>query len=273
MRDILVISEKADLSSTIEKILHEEYQVKKYHSSQPGYEVSHSADLIIFDITSFKQDAAVIFAQFKTHNPLIPSIALTETGNVKVAVQAMQAGATSVLTLPIDDQELLIEVKDAIAAHNGLRHSKAVIQQAIELLQSLGTRSSYQNNVVSHPKAYQASTRYNEDWVLELGELLIHLKQERASFRGIPIDLTPTQFRLLAYLGEARGHIVSFEELYHHLHDIHLNRSSARTALSAHMSYLRSKLDAVGCSEYLINIRGRGYLLDVPEKRITLNSI
>lgn len=94
-------------------------------------------------------------------------------------------------------------------------------------------------------------------------ELVIDLDDHRAHLRGAEVTLTPTEFRLLAYLLEHAGQLVTHRQVLGDVwgagydRDVHLLRMTIRN--------LRLKLDAVAPGEsYITTEYGLGYRLAGP---------
>ncbi len=80
---------------------------------------------------------------------------------------------------------------------------------------------------------------------------------------GRPVALTPTEFRILAYLAGRPGRVVSHAELFREVHGYEAGEQEAKDILKVHIWRLRNKLNAAGAEPNLIvNVRGFGYLLE-----------
>jgi DNA-binding response OmpR family regulator len=95
-------------------------------------------------------------------------------------------------------------------------------------------------------------------------ELTIELDDHRVQLKGIDLRLTPTEFRLLAYLVQHGGQLVTHRQVLAEVWgagynaDVHLLRMTIRN--------LRTKLDAVAPGEsYIATEYGLGYRLTGPE--------
>ncbi|MGD9891998.1 MAG: winged helix-turn-helix domain-containing protein [Dehalococcoidia bacterium] len=76
------------------------------------------------------------------------------------------------------------------------------------------------------------------------------------------IDLTPTEFLLLAHLARRRG-VVSHAELVGELHGGIMNEREAKNMLKVHIWRLRAKLaEALPDTNLIVTVRGFGYLLE-----------
>ena len=86
-------------------------------------------------------------------------------------------------------------------------------------------------------------------------ELSLDISRHQATVKGKAIDLTATEFKLLAVLAQRRGRVQSREQL---LQDVweYDNLIDTRT-VDTHMRRLREKLGAA--AKYLDTVRGVGY--------------
>jgi DNA-binding response OmpR family regulator len=89
----------------------------------------------------------------------------------------------------------------------------------------------------------------------KFGELLIDTPRHLVAWRGKRIDLTATEFKLLALLAERRGRVQSRDQL---LRDVWEYNSVIDTrTVDTHMRRLREKLGPAG--KFLDTVRGVGY--------------
>lgn len=101
--------------------------------------------------------------------------------------------------------------------------------------------------------------------VLRVGQLEIDLEAYTATLRApeadSPLQLTPTEFRLLAHMAKFPGRVFPRGELV----DACLTGGDAlERTVDSHMSKLRKKLEDVGLSGMLSVARGVGYRLVTP---------
>lgn len=95
-----------------------------------------------------------------------------------------------------------------------------------------------------------------EAGVLRIGALEVDPARGRAGFAGMPLELTPTEYRLLLALAENRGRVVTRQQLLERLWDSDADFVDEQT-LTLNVSRLRAKLGA----EYIHTVRGLGYRL------------
>lgn len=104
--------------------------------------------------------------------------------------------------------------------------------------------------------------------LLRIGPLTVDPQAIRAVIETaagpVPLDLTPTEFRILAHMAAAPGRAFARADLV----DACLPEGEAldRT-VDSHVSNLRRKLSAAGAEGLLTGVRGIGYRLEAPHGR------
>ena len=94
---------------------------------------------------------------------------------------------------------------------------------------------------------------------LQSGELEVLTSEQAVRYEGTPIELSPTEYRILEYLIFRPRTVVSKRELLEHLYDFSWEHHS--NVIEAHISNLRRKLRQVARTDLLETLRGRGYRL------------
>ena len=100
-------------------------------------------------------------------------------------------------------------------------------------------------------------------------DLLVNTLEQSVHRNGIPVALSPIEYRILEYLIHRPRAVVSKRELLEHLYDFNWEHHS--NVIEAHVSNLRKKLDAaVPDAEPVIEtMRGRGYRLAPEPEQIS----
>ncbi len=99
-----------------------------------------------------------------------------------------------------------------------------------------------------------------EGRVVEDGDLRIEVDGETALLRGVPPDLSPTEFRLVEALARRMGRIVPREELLSKIWSFY--GGDTRT-VDVHISRLRKKLDDGKRPALAVNSPGEGATVHV----------
>lgn len=91
--------------------------------------------------------------------------------------------------------------------------------------------------------------------VVSVGETILDSRQMRLSVKGVPVSLSPQEYRLVAYLMLNKGRVVSQQELSEHLQSAHFERES--NAIEVLVGRVRRKLP----NALIETRRGFGYLV------------
>ena len=96
--------------------------------------------------------------------------------------------------------------------------------------------------------------------VLTIGDLELDREKKRVSRAGRPVDLGPTEFRLLEYLMERPGRVFSREQLLDGVwgSDVYIDERT----VDVHVGRLRKALNRGHATDPIRTVRGAGYSLD-----------
>lgn len=178
-------------------------------------------DLVILDLMLPKMDGWEVCRRLKAEKQTasIPILMLTARRDERDVVEGLELGADDYMKKPFSLAELAARVKALL----------------------------------------RRSASPEEGKVVEDGDLRIELDGETALLRGSPIDLSPTEFRLLEALARKMGRTATREELLSKIWSFY--GGDTRT-VDVHISRLRKKLDDGKRPALAINsLRGRGYRL------------
>jgi DNA-binding response OmpR family regulator len=95
--------------------------------------------------------------------------------------------------------------------------------------------------------------------VLRMSDVELDTVRQTVLRKGKPVDLSPTEYRILEYLIHRPHAIVSKQELLEHLYDFAWEHHS--NVIEAHVSNLRRKLNTPGLELLIETLRHRGYRL------------
>jgi two-component system, OmpR family, response regulator len=97
------------------------------------------------------------------------------------------------------------------------------------------------------------------------GDLVLDEARWTVHRAGKQVDLSPTEFRLLAYLMRNQGQVLTRAQLLENVWGWHSGGQSQ--IVETYVSYLRRKLDRLG-PRLIHTRRGVGYLLRPPDGRV-----
>jgi DNA-binding NtrC family response regulator len=137
--NILIIEDEANQRKLLKKILSKEgYSVEEAGSGEEGIDAFFKGDfdLVFLDRKLPDKEGIEVLREIKKINPIVPIIIITAFANVANAVEAMKEGAFHYLTKPIDTDELILIIKNALDNLNLKREN-------IELKESLREKFQY----------------------------------------------------------------------------------------------------------------------------------
>jgi two-component system KDP operon response regulator KdpE len=183
---------------------------------------SHNPELILLDLGLPDGDGIELARRIRGWSA-VPIIVISARGRETDKVEALDAGADDYLTKPFGLDELLARMRVA------LRHAR------------------------------DASASSGAP-IVEAGPLTIDLDRREVRKAGLPVKLTPTEFRLLAYLARHAGRVVTHAQI---LREVWGGSSSALPHhVRVHMADLRRKIeDDPARPKLLVTELGVGYRL------------
>jgi DNA-binding response OmpR family regulator len=210
----------------------EAVELLEFNLKQAGFEVISAPDgaqalkkarstvpnLIVLDLMLPEIDGLEVCKMLRRDpaTARVPIIMLTAKAAELDRIVGLELGAEDYITKPFSPRELVLRVK----------------------------------KVLERGRAAPA-----EPEALKFGDLLIDASRHLVKWRGKPIELTATEFKLLALLAERRGRVQSRDQL---LRDVWEYNSLVDTrTVDTHMRRLREKLGAA--AKHLDTVRGVGY--------------
>jgi DNA-binding response OmpR family regulator len=218
---ILVVDDEPDLLELIDVNLRGAgYEVMVASNGKDGLRMARGAipDLIVLDVMLPELGGLEVCKSLRREPATggIPILMLTARATEIDRVLGLELGADDYVTKPFSTRELVLRVKN--------------------LLRRKVTDESADANI-------------------QFGGLLIDRARHRVSFKGRPLALTLTEFKLVTVLAERRGRVQSRDQL---LKDVWGYNSVIDTrTVDTHMRRLRNKLG--GAAAYLDTVRGVGY--------------
>jgi DNA-binding response OmpR family regulator len=100
--------------------------------------------------------------------------------------------------------------------------------------------------------------------VIAVGSLQIDTWRQSATFDERPLPLTPTEFRVLLCLADHAGKMLTYTQIVRCAQGYEASEPEASELIKPHIYHLRQKLEPdPGTPRYLLNVRGKGYMLQV----------
>jgi two-component system OmpR family response regulator len=224
---VLLVEDDPEVSSYLQKGLREQgYNVDSALDGKDGLFLANSEDydVMIIDRMLPALDGLTIVKSVRAAGKNTPMLVLSALGEVDDRVEGLRAGGDDYLTKPFAFSELLARL-DALARRN--RQSPAA----------------------------ETTLRVAD---LELDQLTRVVKRG-----GKIIELQPREYRLLEYLMENAGRVVTRTMLLEQVWDYYFDPQT--NVIDVHISRLRGKIDRDFDQPLLHTVRGAGYVIREPE--------
>ena len=249
---ILVVDDEAPMRATLEEILcGEGMNVVTAANGEAALAAlqREPIDLMLLDLRMDGLDGLQVIEAAGKLSPDTIVVMLTAHGSLDSAISAMRRGAFDYLLKPARVPEILDAVQRGLTSHTQKLRQRDLVnlmQRAISELQVTGVA----------PEPPIAPERF-----IQARGISLDLQRHVASAHGELLDLTLTEFKLLAYLMQRPDQVVSPRELVNAVQGYEADEYEARAIVRVHVRRLREKLEADPASpEYILNVRGVGYL-------------
>ncbi len=220
---ILIIEDDRDAATYLVKAFREAgHTIDHAADGVTGYDLAHDGgyDVAIVDRMLPKMDGLSLITSLRAQGNQTPALILSALGQVDDRVKGLRAGGDDYLAKPYAFSELLARV-EALARRK--------------------------------PKGAPEETVYR------VGDLVLDRLSHKVIRATEEIVLQPREFRLLEFLMQNAGKVVTRTMLLEHVWDYHFDPQT--NVIDVHVSRLRSKIDRDFDTPLLHTVRGAGYMI------------
>jgi len=224
-RRILFVEDEAAFAvGVIDRLKFEGYTVQWAADGKAGYDLALTQpfDLIVLDVMLPGKNGFDICRDLRREGVTAPVLMLTARGEVVDRVVGLKLGADDYVQKNCEPVELMARIE--------------------ALLRRAGT---------GPPLAAGRA---------EFGDVRVDLRKHEVTRDGVPVTLSRAEFRLLEYLIERRGAVVTREELLERVWG--LDGDTLSRTVDVHIAGLRKKIEPDSrYPRFLLTIKGAGYKL------------
>lgn len=221
MKTILVVEDEPKIARLARDYLENTgYEVLTADDGREALALFQSArpDLLVLDLGLPGMDGLDVTRAVRRES-LVPIVIVTARGEESDRLVGLELGADDYLVKPFSPKELVARVR-------------AVLRRA------------------------EQAPEQNE--LIRAGEVELDVPRMRVSAAGRAVDVTPTEFQLLAALARRPGRIFTRAQLLDALHGVAFE--SYERAIDAHVKNLRRKLEPdPRAPRYILTVYGVGY--------------
>lgn len=225
MMEILVVEDEQRVAGLIKKGLEEQdFNVTLAFDGEMGKKLALSKefDLIITDIILPKINGLDLCKEIRAAHPYIPIIMLTALGTTDDKVEGFDAGADDYLVKPFELRELHVRIRALLKRNSSVK---------------------------------------NQGSVLKYADLELNNHTKTVSRSGIEISLTPKELKLLEYMMQNSGRVLSRTEIAEKVWDTHFDTGT--NFIDVYINYLRKKIDKDFAGKLIHTKPGMGFIFKV----------
>ena len=187
--------------------------------------LQHTPDAVLLDVMMPRMDGFTVCQRVREFSA-VPIILVTARGQDQDKVRGLDMGADDYLTKPFNVDELLARVRAV------LRRAQFAMNEPDQMLQTL----------------------------LTIGELTIDSAQHLVKMKGQEVGTTPIEYRLLSYLAQNVGRVLTQDLLLEHVwgtdyigesHMLQVNINRLRRKLESDLTHPHFILTKVGIGYFL----------------------
>ncbi|WP_322510774.1 response regulator transcription factor [Chloroflexus sp.] len=268
---VLVVDDEQNIRLTLNALL-----------SRAGYAVTTAAsgeeavalferetfDLMLVDLQMPGMKGMEVVAKVREagHDAII--IVLTGHGSLDSAIEGIRFGIFDYLLKTSDPNQILARVAAGLEERAARRRQSDLLDTIGAAVQELtgGKVTVTVPPVTAQPAATPPSPAQAEPAgrTLTIGPLTLDTWHQTATLNGRSLNLTPTEFRLLLCLAEHAGQMLSYTQLVRCAQGYDTTDLEAGELIKPHIHHLRQKIEPEpSAPRYLLNVRGKGYILQI----------
>lgn len=264
---ILIVDDEEAIRFSLEELLTRDgHQVVAVESGERALAAlaDQRFDLVLLDLKLEGMGGLEVLSALRQHALDTAVIVLTAHGSMETAIQALRQGAHDYLLKPCDAASLRESVRTALLKREREQRQQALLLQVEKSLTA--SLEEIRSAVVKPLPASEMATATVDGRApgsLHRGGLVVDLAQHLITLDGHKLELSPTEFDLLAYLAEKAPRVVSAQELVQRVYGYACNRFEASDIIRHHIHRIRQKAElCTGRADFIRTVRGVGYALN-----------
>lgn len=264
---ILVVDDEANirffLSETLSRDGHEVIAVDSGEAAL-ALIAQQDFDLALIDLKLKGINGMDTLAAIREHSPDTAVIVLTGYASLDTAVEALRQGAHDYLFKPAKTIELRESVRSGLLKRQRELRRRSLIAQLEQHLSSTLEEIRATTSIPDTPPPPSTLSKMSEAHgrFLERGTLIVDFMRHVITLDGQLLELSPTEFDLLAYIASEAPRVITPQELVREVQGYASEPWEASNMVRYHIHHLRSKIKNATCrTDVIKTVRGVGYCL------------
>ena len=256
---ILIVDDEVNIRAGLRDVLvRDGHSVTEGGSGEEALKLLETLnfDVAIVDVRMPGMSGTELLEVIRLRWPHIAVIMLTGHGTLETAMVAVKASANDYLLKPARAETIRQTLTTAITASR--RHKVET-----QLLDSMRVGLKLLDS--GHGESAVEAPNIDETHRLDVGDLHIDLRAHEVRRDGVPVGLSPTEFKLLVALATRQGEAIDYGKLVQDSMGYEAEPWEATELIKRHVYALRHKIEAnPAVPQYILNVRGIGYRLASP---------
>ncbi|MFZ5917955.1 MAG: response regulator transcription factor [Chloroflexota bacterium] len=253
---ILIVDDEPAIRETLAELLNTEGRnVMTAASGEEALALLHKEDfdLMLLDLVMPGMGGLQVMEKGRKIAPQTVIIMLTAHGTLSSAIQAMRQGAHDYLLKPASAPAIMASVEEGLRRRQETLRKQQLVQQMERAIKELSSGEFSMPETEPQP---ERPARF-----LRASDIVVDLQRQIVLVRDEPVNLTPTELRLLTTLMQRPNEVVSAHRLVQEVQGYECDELEARAIIRVHIRRLRKKIEeSPEEPRYVVNVRGVGYM-------------
>jgi len=263
---ILIVEDEANIRASLEEILAQDgYRVVAVARGQSALDSlsSQTFDLALIDLKLPDMSGIEVMAGLRQAAADLVVIVLTAHASLETAVEALRQGAFDYLFKPCQPARLRDSVKKGLDQRQSQVRQRELMRQLESLTSGLEEIRATISRQDDQPVAAASLPGRGQKRFLQQGTLVMDLLHHVVTLDDHLLELTPTEFDLLAYLLGQAPRAVSPQELVRQVQGYESKQWEASDIVRSHIYHIRQKIKAATeRTDVIHTVRGVGYKIE-----------
>jgi DNA-binding response OmpR family regulator len=253
----MVVDDEAAARISLAEVLRlEGYEIATAASGEEALGLLNKSgpyDLMVLDLKMSGMDGLAVTEAVQRQSPGTVVVLLTAFGTLGTAIQAIRKGAHDYLLKPCPIPEILESVHKGLEKRSQERQRQQLVSQLQRTLSELAA--------VEGAEAVEGTAPAQTERFIQIRDVVMDRQKHIVTQRRQLLELTPTEFKVLACLMETPDQVWSPQELVRRAQGYETDAWGARAIVRVHIRRLRKKMEADPSNpRYILNMRGVGYV-------------
>lgn len=266
---ILVVDDEESIRFSLEEALRRDgYQVTTAKNGETALDlISNQAfDLALIDLRLPGIDGMKVLAEVQNRSPETVVIVLTAHASLETAVEALRRGAHDYLFKPCRTVELRESIRQGLLKRQHELRQLGLLRQLEQHLSSslknLRATMIDQLDETQLIEPVDEETHEEDGRFLRRGDLIVDFMRHVITLDDELLELSPTEFNLLAYLVSEAPRVIPPQELVREVQGYESEQWEASETVRYHVYRIRQKIKAAtDRADVIRTVRGVGYTI------------